>query len=301
MGTAITVKNSADQTLYLYNDDFTSSAPVSAVVLESQATTTIPMLTGDQKRLYVAAEPLKGSLEKGVKPDAFNPTNDAGVEYSFFEYAYEPQNNRFTADLSYIDEFSFPLTLNFANLGTYKGAQSGFEYGFNDLDPVIGNLNSRATAAQPWGSLVWPEDPVTAWAPNPAYPDGLRRIVGPNKVWTQQRGTTNPVAPNYPGIGPWEPQSFYPFVMALPESGTQLFQSVTNWNGWQNGLNPKMPAPLPTIDPGTTGYGQALRAAATPDASGKYGFFTFPNDNRQGEFTYVPDTASLRLTVQGLS
>ena len=48
-------------------------------------------------------------------------------------------------------------------------------------------------------------------------------------MWAQQRGTTNPVAPDFSGIGPWEPQSFYAFLKVLPESGQQLFQSVSNW------------------------------------------------------------------------
>ncbi|MFY8150332.1 MAG: beta-1,3-glucanase family protein [Prochlorococcaceae cyanobacterium] len=298
MPKSVTVLNRSNQTVYLYNDDLTKASPVKPVKLADNGSTAIPLLQGDQKRLYVAADPLTRSLEKGSLPDVFNPAADAGVEYSFFEYAYEPNNDRYTADLSYIDEFSFPLTLRFTNLGSYPAAQNGFEYGFSDIDTVIGNLRSRSTAAQPWEALVWPKDPVTSWAPQPPYPSGLSRVVGPNKVWAQQRATTNPVNPKFPGIGPWQPQSYFPFVQALPQDGKQLFGSVDNWTGWQDGLNPKI---LPKVDPGKTGYVQALRAAATPDAKGKYGFFTFPNDNIQGEFTYVPEAADLRITVHPLS
>ncbi len=210
MGKAVTVRNKSNQTIYLYNDDLTKPAGVKPVSLADNASTSVPLLQGDQKRLYVAAERLTRSLEKGPLPDVFNPAADAGVEYSFFEYAYEPNNDRYTADLSYIDEFSFPLTLNFTNLGNYPAAQNGFEYGFTDIDTVIGNLRARSTAAQPWGALVWPKDPVTSWAPQPPYGAGLTRW------WARTRSGPSSGPPrtrwirSSPGSGPGSRRAISP-------------------------------------------------------------------------------------------
>jgi len=46
-----------------------------------------------------------------------------------------------------------------------------------------------------------------------------------------------------------------------------------------------------------TGYAKALHKAAKEDKSGKYGFFTYPEDNTSGEFTYVSDNAACVVTI----
>ena len=130
---------------------------------------------------------------------------------------------------------------------------------------------------------MWPETKVkTRWG---QYPDNIYRVIGPNTVWAAE---TN----DQYKIGPWEPDSYLPFVTRLPQAGNQLFDSHnTNFSGWKNLEATDIPSPS------DTGYVKALHNAATPDKHGKYGFFCYPKDNAAGEFTWVPTSVKCKVTV----
>ena len=84
----------------------------------------------EPQRIYIADKRLKDSIEKGVAPGAGNPNFDGAVMWSFVEYLWEPTLSRYTFDLSYIDVYSYPITVTFSNVpGDYDHAVEGHEYG----------------------------------------------------------------------------------------------------------------------------------------------------------------------------
>lgn len=80
-------------------------------------------------------------------------------------------------------------------------------------------------------------------------------------------------------------------MASLPWNGMQLFNSTTNWSGWQTMTQADNPGPS------FTSYAKALHDAATADKKGKFGFFVYPQDNTSGEFTYVPDSVGCTVTI----
>lgn len=84
------------------------------------------------------------SIEKGVGPDGGNPFVDGDVMWSFVEYFWEPGANRYTFDLSYIDEFSYPVTVKFSDVGGYNGAVEGHEYGPKKVSSLVAKMLSIA-------------------------------------------------------------------------------------------------------------------------------------------------------------
>jgi hypothetical protein len=227
------------------------------------------------RRIYFSDELLSQSLEgtNPVSPDAYTPWCDGGIMFSFAEYLYDPTNSRYTFDLSYIDTFSYPITTSFSG-GIENGYVDGFEYGFTSLSAVKTALINSKT--WPWSDLIWPSAAPTN-AENYAWPTGISRVIGPNKVWTSDSFTLSKYAPD----------SYASFVAKLPYNGEQLFQSSQNFTEWKDS----------TTLPGNTGYTEALRSAATPDKNDKYGFFTYPKDNAQGEFTWLPLDALCTLKI----
>ncbi|QSH40580.1 hypothetical protein P0136_12525 [Lentisphaerota bacterium ZTH] len=279
----ITLWNKSNRPIYVYNFNYgapTSVQPITGgAPLSNGVPLTIQLQPNPKMRIYISDKKLEKSLEKGIAPDPFNPAYDGAIMYSFVEYNYEPSNSRYTFDLSYIDEYSQPVTVKFSNVGSYGGCQEGFEYGFTKLSSVIDQLKKQTDYS--WKKLVWPLTNAKGKWP-PPYPDNIFRVVGPNKVWA--------ASPNNI-LQPWVPITYQPFVNSLPANGAQLFSSVTNWNGWQYWDASHIPSPS------NTGYVKALHAAAIPDSKGKYGFFCFPNDNKTGEFTWVPTSVNCTVTV----
>jgi hypothetical protein len=271
-----TINNATNDTLYLYNYPFQQQTPTPPITLSPSQTLQLPLLTNPEMRIYFANRALTDTIEQGKAPDAFNYNSDATATYSFMEYFYEPLSSRYTVDLSYIDEYSYPITVNFSNVpSSYTGCEAGFEYGFTSLAAVKDALKNQTDFQ--WDALIWPATVVTTWNSSD-YPLNMNRIIGPNKVW--------------PSSGNWVPDSYAAFLTSLPRDGIQLFGTgTTNWTGWQTLDENSSPSPS------GTGYVKALHSAATADKNGKYGFFCYPNDNASGEFTRVPDTTLCTITI----
>jgi hypothetical protein len=271
-----TIHNATQDTLYVYNYPFKEQIATQPITLPPSKTLQLPLQTNSEMRLYFSNRRLTNTIEQGKAPDVFNYYSDATATYSFMEYLYEPLSSRYTVDLSYIDEYSYPVTVNFSKVpSTYTGCQSGFEYGFSSLSSAKAALKQQTDYR--WDALIWPAQVVTVWN-NGDYPQNMDRIIGPNKVW--------------PSSGNWVPDSYAAFLTSLPLDGNQLFGAgTTNWVGWQNLAENSNPSPS------ATGYVKALHSIAPADKSGKYGFFCYPNDNATGEFTWVPESTSCTITI----
>ena len=50
-------------------------------------------------------------------------------------------------------------------------------------------------------------------------------------------------------------------------------------------------------EPSNTGYVRALHSVTIPDSRGKYGYFCYPIDNRDGEFTWMPVEIKTTVTI----
>ena len=59
-------------------------------------------------------------------------------------------------------------------------------------------------------------------------------------------------------------------------------------DGW-NHLNQRQPS--------RTGDVKALQSVSQPDPRGKYGFFCYPIDNVDGEFTWLPASVKTTLVI----
>jgi hypothetical protein len=259
------------------------------------------------RRIYISDKELNESLNKHnpdpkkqppAAPDPYYYYYDATAQYSFVEYNYNDpstptSSNSYTIDLSYIDEYSYPVTLKFSNVGTYTGCVEGHEYGFTSMVSVKNALKAISPpvngAEHAWDALIWP-DIVKCEYNSEDYPHGMVRIIGPNKVWSENPGST---------VKAWVPDSYLPFIQSLPNTGHQLFggtaASTSNYAVWEKYTSTDNPSPS------NTGYVKALHSVATADKNGKYGFFCYPKDNTAGEFTYVPDDVGCTITIYPLS
>ncbi len=293
---SITINNQSGKPVYVYDWDMSKKPAVTIqplskgnplankTSLELTMQTVADPSQNTGRRIFVSDQRLKQSLErvkgKGLDPampDAFTPWYDGGIMFSFAEYLYQPNNNRYTFDLSYIDTYSYPLTVTFTiPKGTkYEGCVSGFEYGIKSLSSVMQALKKQTKYT--WSNLVWPKDnPASPVQAN--WPKGIYRIIGPNKAWTS----------NSFGMSGYAPNSYQNFVKQLPFNGKQLFgKKDNNFDGWRY---------LDTA-PQNTGYVKALHSCATPDSTKKYGFFTYCNDNKTGEFTWIPSKIKCEVTI----
>ncbi|KZM48877.1 hypothetical protein [Labrenzia sp. OB1] len=280
--TKFEISNQSGKDLYVYDFNYGSKSkvkPLGGGPLKKNDTLSLKLEPDAEQRIYFAGQRLKESLEKDVAPDPFNLGVDGSVMFSFAEYNYDPGNDRYTVDLSYIDVFSYPVTILFSDLGTYKGAVAGHEYGPKSLKSILKELGEQKD--YDWSALIWPLKHVkTQWG---QFPNGIHRVIGPNTAWQGELPDNK--------IGPWVPTSYKSFFSSLPKSGTQLFSSESNWSGWQSLTQSTAKSPS------DTGYVKAMHAAAHPDTNGKYGFFCYPKDNTAGEFTWVPDSAHCQITV----
>lgn len=330
----ITIHNTSQQTIWVYNltntgdysipvTPWTTSptappdwvGPVSigpvSIAAGSSAPVTLSVNNGAPgsaaNRIYIVTDPgftLPVTPTSGVDPfypPGF-PAGDSFQNYSFVEYNLYPATggNQYTIDTSYIDEWSLPIQMKFTlNGSSWTGAVDGKTYGFSDFDTVVNQLNA---AGAPYSDLMW--SGTNPWDPQP--PSTVQRIIGPDKVWTQQ---SNEPASNFNmNVTGWVPTSYQNFVQSgfyqgpnqqtvypYAYNGTQLSgTSQTNFDFWRYSVT----------GPSSTPYAIALRTAAIldgfpADANGVYGFFTYPNDEAAGQFTNIPTAVSLDLYVGG--
>ena len=322
---SVTIHNNTAGTLWVYNlpnsGDYSIPAGFQPVSIPQGQSAPVTLAAGTgpvgspKNRIYLvegaAGFTLPVDASSGV--DAFNPTapsaGNSFANYSFVEYFLYPAagGNQYTIDVSYIDEWSLPVQTKFTiNGAAWTGAVDGNTYGIKDFDTASSQL--QASGAEPYGDLVWSGQ--SPWVPQP--PSTVSRIIGPNKVWTQQ--SLEPDANwNMNNTG-WVPASYQNFVQysvpafppcntgcqstdypyAFNGSGVSGSATETNFDFWKNEV---------TL-PGSTPYPTALRTAAIldgfpADADGVYGFFTYPNDETAGQFTNIPTAVSLDMYVYG--
>ena len=261
-GNTLQFVNQSNKSVWIYDFPYNSpngpKQPIGGGSVAAGALVCVPMTRNRPgMRVYIADRRLRNSIERGVPPDSGSWSVDGNVMFSFFEYFLEESQDRYTVNLSYMDEYSFPLTVKFNKVGGYRGAVEDHEYGPKSLSSIKNALARQRDYN--WSSLIWP---------------GMNRIVGPLKVWQY-----NPRA---------VPSSFRQFNRSLPKDGSQLFSSRSNWDGWHQ---------LMTREPSNTGYVKALHSVTTPDSRGKYGYFCYPIDNRDGEFTWMPIEIKTTVTI----
>lgn len=259
------IVNQSGHPLYIYDTGGDTKNPTQLADGKS-VKITLPSLAG--RKVFFAASRLSKSVETGSEPDPFNPDVDGNVMFSFLEYTSE--GGKYTIDMSYVDVFSYPVTLKF-DQKVAKVCDKDFEYGFKSFTNVANALISQGS---PWGQLIW-QDPAKK----------MHRIVAPNKVWVQ----ANPLPPNVPN-------NYHTFYAHYPPDGTQLFSPGKNNYVWQNYVQIAFGS-LP-VEPRlmTVGYSKALLSAAPIDSNNKHGFYIFPKD-AQAEFTNVPSSVLCTITV----
>ncbi|MDQ1320505.1 MAG: hypothetical protein QG655_1748 [Actinomycetota bacterium] len=286
-----------------------SSAPITLAVFNAPAGSPgnrIYIVEGSAFGLPITSA---GGLDPFYPPGF--PTGDTFQNYSFLEYSLYPVDGgyEYTIDVSYIDEWSLPLQTKFTlNGADWSGAKTGKLYGFNDFDTVVSQLKA---AGGPYGDLVW--SGATPWDPQP--PSTVKRIIGPDKVWTAQ--SLEPTSNFTMNVTGWVPASYSNFVQygSYTDTNSQTVYPYA-YNGTEltkppTAPNPQDPNAQSNFDfwkdqvsaPGSTPYPIALRTAAiydgftTQDAGGVYGFFTYPNDEAAGQFTNIPTAVSLDIYV----
>lgn len=316
----ITLHNNTNGPIWVYNlttsGDYSIPASFTPVEVASGSPTTVTLAPGTgaadaaKNRIYIVEGQSGFSLpvvsSSGV--DAFNPTaateGNSFLNYSFIEYNLYAANggSQYTIDTSYIDEWSLPIQMKFTlNGADWAGAVNGKTYGFNDFDTVVSQLKAAGNSGTPYNNLVWSGS--TPWGPQP--PTTVSRMIGPDKVWTQQ-SFEPPANVNMNQTG-WVPTSYQNFVQygsyvpkgqqtpvyPYAQDGTQYSKSG-NFNFWK----------YEVTAPASTPYPIALRTAAVldgfpADTNGVYGFFTYPNDETAGQFTNIPTAVSLDVYVNG--
>ena len=352
----VTVYNNGKNTIYMYNltpsPDYRIPAGFQPVAIASgdHAPVTLALVNAKPgqagNRIYFVEAPGFTTIPSS-QVDPFNPVNGASSagcntdnsggasaacnafkNYSFVEYNLYPattgSGNWYTIDVSYIDEWSLPIQTKFIQPKAttpptiWNGAVYGKTYGFKNFDTVVSQL---AAADR---SNLGPYNDLVSSGPTPAGPQPpstLSRIIGPDKVWTQQ-SAYKPCDVSTPKcnfginttVGSFGvPLSYSDFVLHgdSPQSlvypwswsGTQVAalagSTQNNFDFW------RYCQPNNKCDgPASTPYPIALRTAAKldgfpADKNGVYGFFTFPNDETAGQFTNIPTAVSLDMYVWG--
>ncbi len=317
---AITLHNNTNGPIWVYNlttsGDYSIPASFTPVEVASGSPTTVTLAPGTgaadaaKNRIYIVEGQNGFTLpvvsNSGV--DAFNPTaateGNSFLNYSFIEYNLYAANgsSQYTIDTSYIDEWSLPIQMQFTlNGADWTGAVNGKTYGFNDFDTVVSQLKAAGNSGTPYNNLVWSGG--TPWVPQP--PATVSRIIGPDKVWTQQSfeppsnvnmnqtGWVPTSYQNFVQYGSYVPKGQQTAVYPYAQDGTQ-YSKNGNFNFWK----------YEVTAPASTPYPIALRSAAVldgfpADANGVYGFFTYPNDETAGQFTNIPTAVSLDVYVNG--
>ena len=239
----------------------------SGTILKDGQTLRHPLPAAASKRIWIANKRLS-TIEAGGQPSPFNPQADGDKMFSFFEYTVTGSN--YTVNLSYVDYFSFPLTLSFI-ADQNNVCVKNFEYGFKSFSQVVAALKQQGS---PWNQLVVQGD------------NGIYRIYGPNLVW--QTGFLNGINSLPPKL-----QTFYTIY---PPNGKQLFPPHENNEVWQNYA--QIPGFVKNVEPRlmTNGFAKALLSGAPIDKYKKHGFYITPKD-AQAEFTNLQNSNTMTVTV----
>ncbi len=142
-----------------------------------------------QMRIYVSSSPSLFS-SPGLEPIGWNTT----IPFSFYEYTIDASG--FSADMSYIDDWAYPIQTNIKD-----SAGSFHNFGFLMADEVAMTLAAMApgsfvTSAASGQGVGTPSD---LWDPV------NRRFVGPMRLWQQQVIMANAVQNGQPAYWPPNP------------------------------------------------------------------------------------------------
>lgn len=251
--------------IYIYDTGGNTKTPI--ILADGKTLTNHQLATAAGRRIWVASAPLK-TVESGGQPSPLNFDADAGVMFSFFEYAVT--GDKYTIDLSYVDYLSYPLTLKFkadeANI-----CVKDFEYGFKSFSHVANALSQQGTT---WSQLIWQDYQHNG--------KKINRIFAPSFVWSSD-----------PNVLPTNLKAFY---NAYPPEGTQLFSPNKNNEVWQKYA--QIPGFGVPVEPRlmTVGFSKALLSNASTDKNKKHGFYIFPKD-AQAEFTNLSNSNTMTVTV----
>jgi hypothetical protein len=255
----VNIVNLSGVPLHIYD---TGSANWQAIVLQDGKTLSNHQLaTATVRRIWFVSE----DVAAGTQP---SPFGDAA--FSFVEYTVNDQG--LTIDNSYVDYFSYPVTLKF-NTDCNGKCVKDFEYGFKSLDKVVNALKNVSTPAAPWDKLVYKDYGSKK----------INRVFAPSFVWSSVKSTL--------------PTDLLTFYNAFPPEGTQLFAPKQNNDVWQNygvvdGKGVPVESRLLTV-----GFSKALLSSAAIDTKNRHGFYIFPNDNPLGEFTNISGSITTTITV----
>ena len=260
---AVNIVNLSGGPIYIYDTGGSTQTPI--VLADGKTLPNHTLASAAGRRIWVASDHLK-TVEAGRQPSPFDTNADAGVMFSFFEYTVT--GDKYTIDLSYVDYFSYPLTLKF-KADDSNICVKDFEYGFKSITHVV---NALTNAGNPWNQLVWKE-----YGPKKIY-----RIFGPSFVWT-----------SVPESLPTNLRAFY---NAYKPDETQLFSPNKNNEVWQKyaqitGFGVPVEPRLMTV-----GYSKALLSNSSVDKNKKHGFYIFPKD-AQAEFTNLQNSNTMTVTV----
>ena len=260
----VNIVNATDKTIYIYD---TGSNTNNYIPLDKGKTLSNHQLAAETlRRIWFASE----SLAAGSQPDPFNLQAGGSAAFSFLEYTVNDQG--LTIDISYVDYFSYPLTLKF-NTDCNNKCVKDFEYGFKSFEKVANVLSPSNNKANPWANLVLKD----------YGPKKINRIFSPSFVWTSDKNTL--------------PANLSSFYTALPPDGTQLFSPNPNNTVWQTygvvaGRGVPVEPRLLTVE-----FSKALLSNAPVDSNKRHGFYIFPNDNPLGEFTNISPSVITTITV----
>ncbi|WP_216910817.1 M10 family metallopeptidase C-terminal domain-containing protein [Synechococcus sp. CCY 0621] len=255
MATAsLTINNQSGSTLYYYvvGPGFAVQPPQPGQSNTlSTGLNTIAIEAAPQMRIYVSSSSTLFA-NPGQEPIGWNTT----APFSFYEYTIDASG--FSADMSYIEDWAYPIQTNITdstgsihNFGFLKAAEIAM--GFAALPP--GGFVTSAASGQGVGT------PSNLWdAPN-------QRFVGPMRLWQQQVIMANAVQngqqaywpPNAPAGWikfleevPYGPSPFgYPRSTSASSLNPQQtypafgfdFSTNTSWTAMNGGLGAQVPQP----------------------------------------------------------
>lgn len=276
---SLTINNNTGGTLYyaVSVGTGTIAVPTAFGTLAPGVQTIANLPQEDGQRIYFSNQQLSESLFNASNPVNPSPSGpDWSTIYSFWEYSDD--SSGFTWDTSLVQEWSYPIQTIVTS--AVDGVQR--TYGIRSLAAAITQLIAQpsfAGGSGDAGDLVWtstPPTPPNGDAPLPAN----SRIIGPEFIWQAAQG----------GAAPLQllPAEMAQFAAAVPWDGSQLVTGANsgysnNWAVWQTAT---------TI---ANGYTAALTAAAssgpqpqTGSPSTFRGFFTYPQEENEGQVTYGP-------------
>ncbi len=251
--------------IYIYDTGGDTKNPI--VLADGKTLSNHQLASAAGRRIWIASAPLK-TVEAGGQPSPLNFDADAGIMFSFFEYAVT--GDKYTIDLSYVDYLSYPLTLKF-KMEESPICVKDTEYGFKSFSHVANALIQQGPA---WGQLVWKDYQHNG--------KKINRIFAPSFVWSSDPASL--------------PTGLKAFYNAYPPEGTQLFSPHQNNEVWQkyaqiDGFGVPVEPRLMTV-----GFSKALLATAFVDKNKKHGFYIFPKD-AQAEFTNLSNSNTMTVTV----